>query len=415
MNRTDSGYEKLWTRPFAVILLATVTVTLVTNMFNLGMTYYADLIHGGMEFAGVSAGVFSLASFFSKPFAATIANKFDEGKIMVVTALLIAVAAYSHVFVDTIPWLVVARLIHGVLFGIYATAAGAAANAILPRSRLSEGLGFVSVTSMLVPAAGPTLFLAIVQEGDLSSFNGLFVISVIICVATALFVFFGMPVFGARDVLGKAKKNVADKIEKEAGASYEPEKPLPRTYFGFELKTLLPTALLCLFCTAFSSVNFFLPEYAFASDIGDIGPVYIIFASVSLACRFLVGKKSDARGPDRYICWGILCLALSYIAIPLCPSAVYLYIVAIPLGIGMGLVAPFLNYYIVRRCTTARPGSASAAYYAAYDIGFTIGAVSAGLVISSWGYTALYIACGVLCIGGFILFRLLLAGDDYTA
>ena len=64
--------ERLWSRPYVVLLLAIFGVSLVTSMFNLGMTYYADLINGGIELAGVSAGVFSLASMASKPLAAAV-------------------------------------------------------------------------------------------------------------------------------------------------------------------------------------------------------------------------------------------------------------------------------------------------------------------------------------------------------
>ena len=418
---------RLWSRPYVVLLLAIFGVSLVTSMFNLGMTWYADLLNGGMELAGVSAGVFSLASMLSRPLAARVSNRFDNGRVMVVAALLIAVATGLHRSVADIPALAAARAVHGVLFGVYSTAAGAGINRVLPRSRLSEGLGFFAVVSMLVPAVGPALFLALVSGDDLASFGGLFSCATALCAASAALVAWGVPIFGPPHALARRRgpvgggrdaggpAGVGDAARGEgaapAGAARGP-KPLPRTWLGLEPRTLLPAGLLCLFCTAFSSVNFYLPLFAHDAGLGDVGPVYVVFAAMTLACRLLVGRRSDEHGPDRYLTAGMACLILSYAAIPLCPAAWCLYLVAVPLGAGMGLVAPFLNYYIVRRCSPERPGSASAAYYLAYDVGYTVGSFACGAVIAAVGYGPLYLACAALCAGGLALFRLTLAGGD---
>ncbi|MCI2241675.1 MFS transporter [Adlercreutzia faecimuris] len=411
--------ERLWSRPYVVLLLAIFGVSLVTSMFNLGMTYYADLINGGIALAGVSAGVFSLASMASKPLAAAVSNRFDDGRVMVVCALLIAAAASLHHLAETIPALAVARAVHGVLFGVFSTAAGAGINQVLPRSRLAEGLGFFAVVSMLVPAVGPTLFLLIVTEGDLASFNGLFVLAAALCAGAAAVTFLGVPCFGPRNVLarhgrgGRAGEGAAGPDGAEApaaaGAPGGEARALPRTFLGLEPRTLLPAGLLCLFCVAFSSVNFYLPLLAFERDLGDVGPVYAVFAAMTLGCRFLVGRRADEHGPDRYLTAGMACLALSYAAIPLCPTAAALYVVAVPLGLGMGTVAPFLNAYIVRRCSPERPGSASAAYYLAYDVGYSTGSFACGAIIAAAGWDVLFAGCAALCLVGLVLFRLTLA------
>lgn len=412
---------QLWSRPYIVLLLAIFGVSLVTSMFNLGMTWYADLLNGGMELAGVSAGVFSLASMLSRPLAARVSNRFDNGRVMVATALLIAAATGLHRYAADIPALAAARAVHGVLFGVYSTAAGAGINRVLPRSRLSEGLGFFAVVSMLVPAVGPALFLALVSGDDLASFGSLFSCAAALCAIAAALVAWGIPVLGPRNALARRRGPVGDARSSgagaatgggaaaSAGAARSPE-ALPRTWLGLEPRTLLPAGLLCLFCVAFSSVNFYLPLFAHDAGLGDVGPVYVVFAAMTLACRLLVGRRSDERGPDRYLTIGMACLALSYAAIPLCPAAWCLYLVAVPLGAGMGLVAPYLNYYIVRRCSPERPGSASAAYYLAYDVGYSVGSFACGAAIAAVGYGLLYLACAALCAVGLVLFRLTLAG-----
>lgn len=420
---SEMARDRIWTRSYTFILVSVFGISLVTNMFNLGMTYYADLVHGGIELAGVSAGAFSMAGLASRPVAAWISNRFNCGKVMTLASLSIAVAAYAHCYASTIPLLAVFRVIHGFLFGIFSTAAGAATNTVLPRSRLSEGLGFYSVVSMLVPAVGPAIFLMIIEEGDLASFGGLFSLSFGVCIATAAVAFFGIPAIGAAGPLSKEKLFLREdgpsgnrEVDRGVGGGAVADRAsggqLPKTYLGFEPRTLLPASLLCLFCMAYSSVNFYLPELAFEKDLGDISAVYLVFAGMSILCRFVVGGKAKGRVLDRYLYIGMVCLALSYAVVPLCPNAWCLCLVAVPLGVGMGLVAPFLNCYIVGRCSRQRPGSASAAYYAAYDVGYSIGAFAAGAIIAGVGYTVLYGLATAVCVVGLVLFRLLLAGKS---
>ncbi len=96
------GRARLWTRRFTVLVLATLGVCLVTNIYNLGMTYYADLLQGDIAYAGVSAGVFSLASLAAKPLAGSLSNRFDRVRLALGASLFIAVASLAHGLVSTI-------------------------------------------------------------------------------------------------------------------------------------------------------------------------------------------------------------------------------------------------------------------------------------------------------------------------
>lgn len=401
---------KLWTRRFTVAVFATIGVCLVTNMYNLGMTYYADLLQGNIAYAGVSAGVFSFASLVARPLAGRLSNRFDRGMLSVVSTVLVGVLSYLHGFTETIGQLAVIRALHGLAFAVFSTAMMAEVNATLPRERLSEGLGFYSVSSALVPAVGPSLFLAIIDEGDISSFDEMFALSTVICMVVAAVTAVGLPISLSKRARRRKEAERGAAASSESVNSVQKRADLPKTFLGFEPATLLPAAILCLFTFVYAPVNFFLPEYAFYADIGDVGLFYLFFAIASLVCRFTVGKYADKNGPDGFLVVGMLLCAVSYAAIPFCPTFEALCAVAIPLGAGMGIVAPLLNYYIVCRCSIERPGSASAAYYAAYDIGYTVGAFLTGIVISTLGYTVLYVASGALALAGVVAFKLLLAG-----
>ena len=106
------GRVRLWTRRFTVLVLATLGVCLVTNIYNLGMTYYADLLQGDIAYAGVSAGVFSLASLVAKPLAGGLSNRFDRVRLALGASFFIAAVSLAHGLVSTIGELAVVRALH---------------------------------------------------------------------------------------------------------------------------------------------------------------------------------------------------------------------------------------------------------------------------------------------------------------
>lgn len=405
--------EKLWSKKLVALILATTLVCLMVNMYNLGMTYYADLLKGDIAYAGISCGVFSFSALLSRPFAGNLSNRFDRRKVILVSTALIAAVTLLHGLVQSILALAFVRAVHGSLFSVFSTCSGAEVNAILPRSRLSEGLGVYSISTAIVPAIGPSIFLTIVREGDIGSFDPLFLLATLLCLTGLLVVFLFWPkeeqACSLSDSVGEARFCFADEETEMPYPSEPPSPSLPKMVLGFEVPTLLPAAFLCLFAFAFSSVNFFLPEYAFAKGFGNMGLFYFIFALVSVIIRPFVGKITDKRGPGAFLLAGMCCLCVCYALIPLCPSEAELLILAVPFGLGMGSVAPLLNYCIVERCSAERPGCASAAFYAAYDTGYTLGSPAVGLMIAFAGFTNMYLVCSAIAFAGAALFWLLYA------
>ena len=402
--------EKLWSKKLVALILATTLVCLMVNTYNLGMTYYADLLKGDIAYAGVSCGVFSLFALLSRPLAGSLSNRLDRRKVIVVSTALIAAVALLHGLVQSVLALAFVRALHGSLFSVFSTCSGAEVNAILPRSRLSEGLGIYSVSTAIVPAIGPSIFLAIVREGDIESFGPLFVLATLLCLAGLLVVFLFWPKAGPTRTpfvsAGETESRFADDEMEISRPSESPSPSLPNMVLGFEAPTLLPAAFLCLFAFAFSSVNFFLPEYAFARGFGNMGLFYFIFALASVIIRPFVGRITDKRGPRTFLLAGMCCLCVCYALIPLCPSEVELLILAIPFGLGMGSVAPLLNYCIVKRCSVERPGCASAAFYAAYDLGYALGSPAVGFMIALVGFAKMYLFCSAITFMGMLFFWL---------
>jgi MFS family permease len=165
---------------------------------------------------------------------------------------------------------------------------------------------------------------------------------------------------------------------------------LPKTLFGFEYAVFLPVAVLILLFFAQSSVNTFLTLFAEYRSLGNIG-LFFTFSSVGLlVSRILFGRLTDRRGPDIVVIPGIIGIILCMSLIPFVRTTGFLFALGLPMGLFNGAVFPTINSLIFKRCSPQRRGTASAAYFAAIDLGFTIGGFVFGFVSDKLGYGSLY-------------------------
>ena len=178
----------------------------------------------------------------------------------------------------------------------------------------------------------------------------------------------------------------------------------PKTFLGFEYAVFLPIIVLTLLNFASSSLNTFLTLFAQERALGNIGVFFTVNAVGLLISRLLFGRIADKRGPDIVVIPGIIGLALCYSVIPFIHSPAWLFALGFPIGLAGGAVLPAINALIFRRCSPQRRGTASAAYFAALDIGFAIGGTVFGVVAEHLGYSYIYWTSGGLALVAVIVY-----------
>ena len=67
-------------------------------------------------------------------------------------------------------------------------------------------------------------------------------------------------------------------------------------------------------------------------------------------------------------------------------------------GVGYGSIVPCFQTLAIQAAQKHRSGHATSTFFTLFDSGMAIGAFVLGIVSAHWGYSALYIICGLVII-----------------
>ena len=257
---------------------------------------------------------------------------------------------------------------HSILFVTLFAQAGLMVSHPLRRAQL---IGWLSVSIQLGNALGGTL-------GELAYGQGMTVYWGA-CAAIGTLALLGA--LGWRDVASVAAI---------ASAETKNEKAMPASW-PIELWAVVAVGM------AFSVLSQFLP--AFIEQLRSSGelaapfaaawfitPALLVVAAVRLFAGWLGGTM--LRPGVLLVCHGLLVLSL--LAVPGMHSREYAVVTAIVFGLGYGWLYPALNALAVNRATPAQRGRIAGWLVAAFEIGFRLGPVALGIVITEFGYPTMF-------------------------
>ena len=86
-------------------------------------------------------------------------------------------------------------------------------------------------------------------------------------------------------------------------------------------------------------------------------------------------------------------------------SVLTLLIAGALIGIGYGTLFPCFQAIAIQSTQKHRSGHATSTFFILFDSGMAIGALVLGIVSAQWGYSALYMVCGVITILTILVYR----------
>ena len=374
---------KLWTRDFVIVMIACSGISFCNYFFSSTLPIYAKNMTGTAVYAGLIMTVYTFAALASRPLTGYLNDRFGRVRMLIIGAALCAVACFLYQFSTVIVLLILFRILHGFAFGIHSTSGATVAADIIPRARMSEGLGLFGLYGTISSAVAPGIALAIIGDGDDNSkFTPLFILSAGICVVCM--VLDALIRYERRTkVRGEDDQTMPDDVAPANGLP-------PKTFLGFEAGVLLPAVIIIFVFIAFSSVASFLTLFAKERGLGNIGVFFTFSAAGLFLSRVFLGKVADRRGADILVIPALLLLVISYGAIPFVNRASWLFVIGFPIGLAQGAICPAVNMMMFRRCTHKRRGTAAAAYFSSIDLGFGLGALMFGVIEEFSGYYLLY-------------------------
>lgn len=370
--------EKIWTGQFYVALI---------NNFLLFIVYYALLtilpvyilgeLNGTKGQAGLAMTIFMLSAIIVRPFAGRIIEIFGKQKTLLISEFVFCLSAVLYIFVDSLSFLLILRLFHGIWFSILTTVLIAIVNDIIPESRKGEGLGYFAMSMNLAVVFGPLIAFAALQW---FSYQVLFTGLAVIVVIGYLFAF-------SLKVSEYKPKSLVVRDNRLSWHDLFETKTFPIAVVGF------------LTAFAYASIISYISVYVETRGLLQYASLFfIVFAAAMIMVRPMTGRLYDTKGPHTVIYPSFLFFAAGLFLLSSIHSVTALIISGVLIGVGYGSIVPCFQALAIQLAPKHRSGHATSTFFTLFDSGMALGAFVLGGVSAQSGYSALYILCGVIII-----------------
>ena len=114
-----------------------------------------------------------------------------------------------------------------------------------------------------------------------------------------------------------------------------------------------------------------------------MGIFFIVYALCLVVTRPISGKLADRFGSARLLIIGVVCFALSYVALSLAHDMAGFILAAIIGSAGFGCCAPLLQSMALASVPASRRGAASNTAFTGLDLGILVGPIIGGFVVDA--------------------------------
>jgi len=374
---------KLWNRNYILILLMSTCNQSVSQMVTPFISKYAISLGAPMTIAATISALMSYAALCLRPVSGMFSDTFNRKRIITITSLITAACMVLYSVANSVTMLITVRLVHGIVFSFSGVAMMAFNTSFMPRERLAEGMGWMSLGSIVSSAIGPNLGLWLV---DNVGYNACFLCAAVACVLTTTIIL----IIPYKHV--PKPKNERRKFDINNLISLR----------------LLPFAILTgLFSMGNGLVNTFLAMMGDERGIANVGLFFTTYSIVMVCCRPFVGKLQDRKGLKIILYPAYLIAACSMLILGHA-NALWMIILAGALkAIGQGCGAPSIQAHCMKQMGRDKAGIVSSTTYIGQDIGNAIAPTLGGIIQTNYGYTAVFTSyAATLLIVGWTLFTI---------
>ncbi len=373
MNLGDNQMRttQLWTKDFLIDSIVNLFVYLAYYLLMVTITVYAlDNLQASPSEAGLAAGIFIVGGLIARVFAGRAIEQVGRKKMLYIGLSLFLFTTLLYFGVNSLLFLIVIRFLHGVGFGISATATGTIVASLVPNERRGEGIGYYAMSATLASALGPFLGMFLNQRG---SFNMILVLTVILLVLSLIVVSFL-------------------KVPEAALTNKQLEEMKEFTLNNFFEAKALPISIVSVFIgLGFSSILGFLTSYIREINLVDTGNFFfIVFAVFILISRPLTGLWFDRKGENFVMYPSFLLFAMGLLILSQAQQGFFLLLAGALIGLGYGTFLSSAQAICVKISPRHRMGLATSTFFSFIDGGVGVGPFLLGFMIPVIGLRGLY-------------------------
>ena len=362
----------LWNVTFVLLILMTLLNGTAGMMTVPLVAKYALSLGAELTLASTVAGLMSLVSLVVCPFAGALADKISRKWILVFGNLGYGICLCLHAVCVNIPLLIVMRLLTGIFFSVCSVTNIAFSASFIPKERTGEGLGYISLASIVAQAIGPGIGIAIAAGSDYARtflVAGLFPL---LCVAAI------MPL----------------KYHREAVPAGAAKKLSLKNLYAVELTCFMLMA--ALFSAGNGMVSTYLTIIAEEREIANISLFFTVYSVFLIAIRPFTGRLLDKRGVYVILVPSFLFAALGMVLVGVGGSLGVLLAAAVFKALGQGNGQPSIQAYSVKMLSRERSGVASSTVMIGQNVGNAVAPIVGSFFVKSFGYTGMFCGFGAV-------------------
>ncbi|MDR1350583.1 MAG: MFS transporter [Zoogloeaceae bacterium] len=366
----------IFTRSFILVALINFMVMLAYYLlFIVSGPYAHESFCASPSAAGLVAGLMLVGCLAGRFMIGGILHTVGFRKILLVGIVIYTVSMLLYHVADNLPALMGVRFLSGVGVGCIGAVTTTLIAYLIPPSRIGQGIGYFSLSTILALALGPFLGILLMQY---LPYHLIF----LLCSG------FGMISFFTAITL-KIPPNATPDNPHHASASHL------RNYLDCEV---IPLALVVLLvATCYGALQAFLSFYARELDLAHSASFFfLIYAVVIFASRPVAGKIFDHKGANHIIYPALILTVCGFILLALTRTTPMLLLSGILLGVGIGNFQSTAQAASLKRVPKARMGQATSTFFIFLDLGIGIGPYLLGVVIPHMGYRNLFFLLAVI-------------------
>ena len=148
-----------------------------------------------------------------------------------------------------------------------------------------------------------------------------------------------------------------------------------------------------------TQVSYPLFHYAETKGVFEyVSLFFIVFAATMIIIRPFTGRLYDRKGPNAVIYPSLTFFAAGLFLLSIMSFVITLLIAGGLIGIGYGSLFPCFQALAIQSAPKHRSGHATSTFFILFDSGMAIGAFVLGIVSAQWGFSTLYLLCGIVTI-----------------
>lgn len=356
-----------------VMVISFLASTAITTQMGTLPLYVAHL--GGTKGdAGTVVGILGISALCLRLPIGGLLDKFGR-KVILVIGLAVLVADFSILNLShQLGFLFLLRLVQGGAMGVEGTAVGTLASDLIPKNRLSVGLGYFSIAQTLPQAIGPLIGLYLVEN---YGFNSLFLVGLGLTILAFLASLF---------VSDHYQKGLTDCNIGPQLTSKEKIITVP---------VMIPSLILSIICLSNSGVTAFVSQFAIERHVTNIGYYFTVNALVTVLMRIIYPKFLVTIKMSRLVLASLVFIVISFILVAKSVTLFDFLLAGSLYGIGFASILPIMNAVVLTHVSDQQRGRATAIFSASLDVAYGSGAMIWRFVAMHVGFEKMYMISGV--------------------